>query len=83
MNGAGIRDRLVAGLGLARGAFESDPEAADPWIRLPPDSLAAAAAFLKDDPELDFDTLHCVSGVDWPNDDPPAIEVVLSPLDAP
>ena len=38
--------------------------------------MVAAAEFLKVDPELDFDTLHCISGVDWPDNDPPAVEVV-------
>ena len=76
MSGAGIIERLVAQLGLVEGSFESDSEAKDPWIRLPGDKLVAAAEFLKRDGDLEFDTLHCVSGVDWPGDDPPAIEVV-------
>ena len=71
-----IIERLVAGIGLAEGEFEAGPEAMDPWIRLPKEQLLAAARFLKSDPELDFDTLHCLSGVDWPKDDPPAVEVV-------
>ena len=76
MSGAAIIERLAAHLGLGDGGCESDPRARDPWIRLPKEALAEAAAFLKRDPELDFDTLHCVSGVDWPAADPPAIEVV-------
>lgn len=76
MSAASIIERLAAHLGLEEGSFESDAEAKDPWIRIPGDRLLAAAGFLKGDPELDFDTLHCVSGVDWPADDPPAVEVV-------
>ncbi len=68
--------RLVSRLGLAAGEFSADPEAKDPWVRLPAEALRRAATFLKTDPELAFDTLHCVSGVDWPGADPPAIEVV-------
>lgn len=76
MSGGAIIERLVASLGLEGAAVASDPDAKDPWVRLPKESLESAAAFLKNDPELDFDTLHCVSGVDWPGDDPPAVEVV-------
>lgn len=76
MTGAEVIDRLSAGLGLDEGAFESDAEALDPWIRIPAEHLSAAASFLKSEPDLDFDTLHCVSGVDWPGGEPPAVEVV-------
>lgn len=76
MSGAEIIERLARRLSLEDGAFESDAAAADPWIRLEGDRLLEAAEFLKSDSELDFDTLHCLSGVDWPQADPPAIEVV-------
>lgn len=76
MSGAEIIGRLAARFGWEEGAFEADAEAKDPWVRLPGEQLAAAAAFLKEDGDLAFDTLHCVSGVDWPDADPPAVEVV-------
>jgi NADH-quinone oxidoreductase subunit C len=36
-------------------------------LRLAPESAAAIATFLRDDPELAFDFLSNVSGVDWPD----------------
>ncbi len=71
-----IVERLVSGLGLGEGDFDTDLAAADPWVRIPGERLVEAAQILKADPDLAFDTLHCLSGVDWPKDDPPAVEVV-------
>ena len=39
-----------------------------PHALLAPDALVAAATFLRDDPELRFDYLRAVSGVDYPKD---------------
>jgi len=36
-------------------------------LRLAPESAVAVATFLRDDPELAFDFLSNVSGVDWPD----------------
>jgi NADH-quinone oxidoreductase subunit C len=36
-------------------------------LRLSPESAVAVATFLRDDPELAFDFLSNVSGVDWPD----------------
>ncbi len=36
----------------------------DPFVTLAPASVAEAAAFLRDDPRLQFDYLMCLSGVD-------------------
>ena len=76
MTGADVIERIVRALDLPDDGYAADASATDPWIRIPAGRLAAAASFLKSDSELDFDTLHCVSGVDWPGDDPPAVEVV-------
>jgi NADH-quinone oxidoreductase subunit C len=37
----------------------------DPWIRVSPDRIAEIAAFLRDDERLAFDSLMCLSGVDY------------------
>ncbi len=76
MTGAEVIARLSAHLGLDEDAVTADAEAKDPWMRIESDQLESAARFLKSDAELDFDTLHCVSGVDYDKDDPPAIEMV-------
>ncbi len=76
MTGAEILARIRDHLGVGEEATVADGEAKDPWIRIAPESLESVAGFLKSDPDLDFDTLHCVSGVDYDGDDPPAIEVV-------
>ena len=41
--------------------------AAQHSLRLAPDKAVAVAAFLRDDPELAFDFLSNVTGVDWPD----------------
>lgn len=40
-------------------------DAIDPWIEVEPESLAEICRALKDDPQLSFDTLHCISAVDY------------------
>jgi NADH-quinone oxidoreductase subunit C len=37
----------------------------DPYIKLSPTAVAEAAHFLRDEPDLAFDTLMCLSGVDY------------------
>ncbi len=37
----------------------------DPYVVVKPDSLVGVCTFLKADPELHFDTLACLSGVDY------------------
>lgn len=45
-------------------------EAIDPWIEVASDGLLAVCTFLRDDPELGFDFLSCISGVDYFEPDP-------------
>jgi NADH:ubiquinone oxidoreductase subunit C len=40
------------------------PEAGDPWIAVPPAQLREVCLKLRDDPDLAFDYLRCLSGVD-------------------
>jgi NADH-quinone oxidoreductase subunit C len=40
------------------------------------EAIADVAAFCKEDADLAFDNLMCLSGVDYPGEDPPRMEVV-------
>lgn len=50
------------------------PEKGEPFVRIVPGRLREAAGFLRDEPDLDFRFLNCISGVDFP--DRKEIEVV-------
>ncbi|NIS82931.1 MAG: NADH-quinone oxidoreductase subunit C, partial [Anaerolineales bacterium] len=45
-------------------------EAIDPWIEVAPDALLEVCTFLRDDADLRFDFLSCISGVDYFEADP-------------
>ncbi|NIP84841.1 MAG: NADH-quinone oxidoreductase subunit C [Planctomycetales bacterium] len=45
-------------------------EAIDPWIEVAADRLVDICTFLRDDPQLRFDFLSCISGVDFFEPDP-------------
>jgi NADH-quinone oxidoreductase subunit C len=45
-------------------------DAIDPWIEIHPDFLTKVAQFLQDQPDLAFDMLHCITGVDYFEKDP-------------
>ena len=45
-------------------------EAIDPWIEVSPDGLIEVCTFLRDEPELRFNLLNCISGVDYFEPDP-------------
>lgn len=45
--------------------LEFDGEALDPWIKIVPEKTLEIAKHLKDDPELAFDYLMCLSGMDY------------------
>lgn len=60
-------------------------EAIDPWIEVVPDALPEIGEYLRDEPDLRFDMLNVISGVDYFEPDPkkaakvdwePHIEVV-------
>lgn len=46
----------------------SELAATDPFLVIDKDSIVAIGNFLRDDPELAFDTLHCLSAVDYLKD---------------
>lgn len=45
--------------------FGQEEVGGDPYIRIPADSLVEVCQFLKQDPDLDFKMLHCLSAVDY------------------
>lgn len=68
MSGKNLLDRLKQQFGgLITGA---NLEALDPWIEVAPDGIVEVCRFLRDDPELRFDMLNCISGVDYFEPDP-------------
>lgn len=58
-----ILQAIVAKLG-AEAIHSSDLRVLQPWIALAPAHLPAACTMLRDDPEMYFDFLECLSGVD-------------------
>jgi NADH-quinone oxidoreductase subunit C len=48
-------------------SFELVETKVDPFIKVPAKYIAEVAAFLKEDEALAFDSLMCLSGVDYPN----------------
>ncbi len=74
MDAKAIHDKLVAqfgpkitGEGLAAGS---------PFSVVATEAIAEVAAFCKSDPELAFDNLMCLAGVDFPKEKEPRMEVV-------
>jgi NADH-quinone oxidoreductase subunit C len=45
-------------------------EAIDPWIEVTPAGLVAVCTYLRDEPDLKFEFLNCISGVDYFEPDP-------------
>jgi len=45
-------------------------EAIDPWVEVEPGAVAEVGELLRSDPRLAFDSLQCVSGVDYCEPDP-------------
>src|SRR5688500_14107286 len=68
MSGKSLLDRLTKQFGDQ--ITGSNLEALDPWIEVNPAGLGEVCRFLRDDPELRFDMLNCISGVDYFEPDP-------------
>jgi len=63
MSGQAFLDRLKKEFGdKITGA---NTEAIDPWIEVAPDGLVPLCKYLRDEPDLAFGMLNCVSGVDY------------------
>ncbi len=48
----------------------SNFEAIDPWIEVTPAGLVPLCTYLRDEPDLRFNFLNCISGVDYLETDP-------------
>jgi NADH-quinone oxidoreductase subunit C len=51
-----------------------DPEAIDPWISIEPGTMLEVARFCRDDNRLRFDSLQCITGVDYLETDPKKVK---------
>lgn len=58
-----IHERIQARVG--EGFLESVLDAKDPFVRVPPEVLLDLCCFLREDPDLRFEALSNVSGVDY------------------
>ncbi len=47
--------------------LEGHEAVSNPWVKIAPVHLVNLASFLRDTPGLSFDSLMCLSGVDYPN----------------
>lgn len=58
-----IHQKLEAKFG--EGVLEFNAEVLDPFIQIKPEKIFDIAVFLRDEPELDFKALMCLSGMDY------------------
>ena len=63
MSGQAFLDRLKGRFGERIAG--ANLTATDPWVQVTPDGIAEVAAYLRDEPDLRFDMLNCISGVDY------------------
>ena len=68
MSGQSLLDQLKQKFGDA--ITGANLEAIDPWIEVAPEALVEVCTFLRDDPNLRFNYLNCISGVDYCEPDP-------------
>ncbi len=68
MSGQAFVDRLKNQFGdkIAGANLEN----IDPWIEVTPDGLLEVATYRNEEPDLAFDYLNCISGVDYLETDP-------------
>jgi NADH-quinone oxidoreductase subunit C len=63
MSGQAFLDRLKAKFGDTITGANLD--ALDPWIEVAPERLPDVGRYLRDEPDLQFNMLSCISGVDY------------------
>jgi len=68
MSGPNFIERLTKRFGAAITGANLD--AIDPWIEVSPEGLVEVSRFLRDDPELGFNLLNCITAVDYLEVDP-------------
>lgn len=74
MDAQAIHDALLARFGERIAG--ADLAAGSPFAIVKAEAIAEVAAFCKSDPALALDNLMCLSGVDYPKETPPRMEVV-------
>ena len=68
MDAPALREKLQERFGPA--IVGSNLEAIDPWIEVAAERLPEVCRYLRDEPDLRFNLLNCVSGVDYFQPDP-------------
>ena len=68
MSGQNFLDRLRKKFGER--ITGSNLEAIDPWIEVAPEALVEVCTYLRDEPDLRFNFLNCITGVDYFEPDP-------------
>jgi len=68
MDTPAILEKLEGRFG--QGIVGSDLEAIDPWIEIAAERLPEVCRYLRDEPDLRFNLLNCISGVDYFQPDP-------------
>jgi NADH-quinone oxidoreductase subunit C len=68
MSGQAFLDRLKKRFGPAIAG--ANLEAIDPWIEVTAEGLVELCRYLRDEPDLRFNMLNCISGVDYFEADP-------------
>lgn len=68
MSGTAFLDRLKQRFGEA--ITGANVEAIDPWVEVAPSVLVEVCKYLRDEPDLQFNFLNLVSGVDYLETDP-------------
>ncbi len=68
MSGTPLVDRLKQKFGDR--IIGANLEVLDPWIEVSPEGIVQVATYLRDEPDLGFNYLNCVSGVDYLHTDP-------------
>jgi NADH-quinone oxidoreductase subunit C len=74
MDAKAIHERLSARFGER--VTGANLEVASPFAVVATDAIVEVAGFCKSDPDLAFDNLMCLAGVDYPKETPPRMEVV-------
>ena len=68
MDAQAIHEKLEQRFGDAITGVKLDT--LDPWIEVTPEALPEICRFLRDEPDLRFNFLNCVSGIDYLQPDP-------------
>jgi NADH-quinone oxidoreductase subunit C len=74
MDAKAIHERLVAA--FAERITGANFEAASPFVVVATEAIAEVASFCRNERDLAFDNLMCLSAVDYPKETPPRMEVV-------